>query len=144
MLESVGMRAMLSVRGSPIPDQPAFQYWKCSDCPWTCDLPASYPRNPRGREAEALERFEKHSCAEYNAIVRGISPVQPERRIRPASADRADRIKTLEEEARARSLWLEMYDGREDHEKKEDAASELHSSRYARVVREIQRLGRPK
>jgi len=70
--------------------------------------------------------------------------VQPEQRIRSADANRADRIKTLEEEAGARSLWLEMYDSREGHEEKEDAASELHSSRYARVVKEIHRLGHPK
>jgi len=135
---------MSSVWGSPIPDKPAFQYWKCSDCPWTCDLPPRYPRNPQGREAEALSRFKTHNCAEYNGIARGTRLVQPEQRIRSASANRADRIKTLEEEARARSLWLEMYDGQEGHEEKEDAAGDVHSSRYSQVVKEIHRLGHPK
>jgi len=134
---------MTSVWGSPIPDKPAFQYWKCSECPWTCDLPAHYPRNPRGREAEAMARFEKHSCSEYNAIARRPRWVKPEQRIRSVPANRMDKIKTLEEEARARSLWLEMYDSREGREEKEDAASELHSSRYARVVKEIHRLANP-
>jgi hypothetical protein len=123
---------MSSVWGSPIPDEPAFQYWKCSDFPWTCDL--TNPRDPHKREAEALARFKKHNCAEYNAAAaRGSRP-----------ADRADRMKTLEGEARARALWLETYDSRADHEGKEDAACDLHSSKYARVVKEIYRLNNPK
>lgn len=133
---------MSSVWGSPIPDKPAFQYWKCSDCPWTCDL--TNPRDPQKREAEALARFKKHNCAEYNAAARGTRLVQPEQRIRSVSADRVDRRKTLESEARARALWLELYDSRADHEDKEDAACDLHNSRYAQVVKEIYRLTHPK
>ena len=139
---------MASVWGTPIPDKPAFQYWKCSDCPWTCDL--TNPKDPQKREAEAVARFKKHHCAEYNAVVRRTRFVQPERQIRrdtqirSASTDRADRTKTLESEARARSLWLELYDSRADHEEIEDAACDLHSSRLARVVREIYRLAHPK
>jgi len=90
-----------------------------------------------------MARFEKHSCSEYNAIARRPRWVKPEQRIRSVPANRMDKIKTLEEEARARSLWLEMYDSREGREEKEDAASELHSSRYARVVKEIHRLANP-
>ncbi len=133
---------MTSVWGSPIPDKLAFQYWKCSDCPWTCDLLARYPRNPQGREAEALARFKKHSCVEYNAAARGT--LSALRGPQLASTDQAGRIKTLESEVCARALWLELYENRPIHREKEIVAYCSHSEQYEQIIKEIHHLANPK
>jgi hypothetical protein len=59
-------------------------------------------------------------------------------------ADRlAGRIKTLEDEARAIKLWLEIHEGRSNPDEKEIAAYEVHWARYQKIVKEIYRLAPP-
>jgi hypothetical protein len=57
----------------------------------------------------------------------------------------ASRIRTLELEARAIKLWLEIYEEkRSTHEEDENTAYDLHRERYEQIVKEIHRLARPK
>lgn len=60
------------------------------------------------------------------------------------SARIACSIETLEAEARAIKLWLDVYEEkRANHERGEDAAYKLHRSRYEKIVKEIHRLSHP-
>lgn len=65
------MRVMNSVWGGPIPGKPACQRWECSDCPWVFEMLPTYRHSELPKwERKARKEFEKHNCAELNALAR--------------------------------------------------------------------------
>jgi len=53
----------------------------------------------------------------------------------------ADRVKTLEDEARGIALWLQLYEQRsKPHGEDENRGWVIHSLRYERIIEEIHRL----
>jgi hypothetical protein len=68
------MRTMNAVWGGPIPDKPACQRWKCSDCPWIFEMLGIYRTSDLPKwERKAQKAFDKHDCANLNAIAAQVS-----------------------------------------------------------------------
>ncbi len=87
------MRTMNAVWGGPIPGKPACQCWKCSDCPWSFDMLAMYrPSELPKWERKARKAFDKHDCANLNAIAAQVAAAKA-KAPKPLPVDQREKLR---------------------------------------------------
>jgi hypothetical protein len=91
-VDEVCMRTMNAVWGGPIQGKPACQGWKCSECPWTFDMLAMYrPSDLPKWERKAEKDFDKHDCANLNAIAAQVAAAKA-KAAKPLTTEQRDKL----------------------------------------------------